>query len=96
MKEVLSLEIMSGTKELANIKRCPNGHSVSDGMRYCPVCGEEIVANGMRYCPNCGKERHSTDKFCAHCGFSFVSQVVQQVQEEKDDSFSFFGFLWFD
>lgn len=96
MQEDLSLEIMSGIKELANIKRCPNGHTVGYGMKYCPVCGAEIAANGMRYCPNCGIKRHPTDKFCAHCGFPFVSQVVQQLQEEKDDSFSFFGFLWFD
>lgn len=95
MQEVLSLEIMSGIKDIANIKRCPNGHSVGDGMRYCPVCGEEIAVNGMRYCPNCGKERHPSDRFCAHCGFPFVTQVAQQVKEEKDDSF-FFGFLWFD
>ena len=96
MQEVLSLEIMSGIKEIANSKVCPNGHSVNDGMRYCPVCGAEITVNGMGYCPNCGKERHPTDKFCAYCGFPFVSQVVLHVQEEKDDYFSFFGFLWFD
>ena len=96
MLEFLSLEIMSGIKEIVNIKRCPNGHFVGDDMRYCPVCGAQITGNGMRYCSNCGKERHPTDKFCAHCGFPFISQVVQHVQEEKDDSFSFFGFLWFD
>ena len=83
---------MSGIKELANIKRCPNGHSVTDDMRFCPICGAEIAFNGLRFCPNCGKERHLADKFCAQCGNPFV----QQPKEEKNDDFSFFGFLWID
>ncbi|MBR6187889.1 MAG: zinc ribbon domain-containing protein [Prevotella sp.] len=86
---------MNGTKDLAKVKRCPNGHAVSDDMKYCPVCGVEISITGIRFCPNCGKERHVTDKFCSNCGFPFEQQIVEK-EEEKNDDFSFFGFLWID
>lgn len=92
MQEVFSLEIMSGIKELANIKKCPNGHVVNDGMKYCPKCGAEVSTIGMHFCPNCGKERQVCDNFCTHCGFPFV----QPPPKEKNDDFTFFGFLWFD
>ena len=97
MLEVLFLEIMNGIKELANFKRCPNGHTVDDDMRFCPICGAEITFGGIRFCPNCGKERQPTDKFCAQCGYPFIQQsIIQQPKEEKNDDFSFFGFLWID
>lgn len=75
----------------ANVK-CPNGHVVSVYMRYCPICGSKIIYNGIHFCPNCGKERHSTDNYCVQCGYSFI----QKKQKEKNDDFSFFGFLWID
>lgn len=97
MLEVLFWEIMSGIKELACIKRCPNGHTVNDDMRFCPICGAEIMYGGIRFCPNCGKERQPTDKFCAQCGYPFIQQpIIRQSKEEKNDDFSFFGFLWID
>lgn len=86
---------MSGTKELAKIRRCPNGHAVSDDMKYCPLCGVDISFTGIRFCPNCGKERQVTDKFCAQCGYPFIQQpFIQQSKEEKSDDFSFFVFWW--
>lgn len=83
---------MSGIKEITKAKRCPNGHSVTDDMNFCPVCGAEISAVGMRFCPNCGEGRQPSDRFCTHCGFPFE----QRPKEELNDDFSFFGFLWVD
>lgn len=86
---------MSGTKDLSIVKQCPNGHSVSDDMNYCPVCGAEVSLNGIRFCPNCGKERQIQDRFCSNCGFPF-EQPIGLKRETKNDDFSFFGFLWID
>ena len=83
---------MSGTKDVVKAKKCPNGHPISEGMKFCPVCGAEIVVGGLRFCPNCGKARQSGDLFCTNCGISFG----QKPKEEKDDDFSFFGFFWMD
>lgn len=92
MLEVLFLEIMSGIKDVVKVERCPKGHPVSDEMKFCPVCGAEIAVGGMRFCPNCGQKRQTMDRFCTNCGFSFD----QKEKEEKDDGFSFFGFLLID
>jgi len=83
---------MSGIKNIVKERICPNGHHVSCDMRFCPICGAEIGENCMRFCPNCGKERQQGDLFCTNCGFSFE----QKGKEDKDDDFSFFGFLWID
>lgn len=71
MLEVLFLEIMSGIKDVVKVGRCPNGHPVSDEMKFCPVCGSEIAVGGMRFCPNCGQKRQNMDRFCTNCGFLF-------------------------
>ena len=92
MREVLFLEIMSGTNEIRKIKKCPNGHVINDDVKFCPVCGAEISAVGLHFCPNCGKERQVTDNFCTYCGFLFV----QPPKEEKNNDFSFFGLFWID
>ena len=86
------MEIMSGIRDVGKYRKCPNGHSVGDDMKFCPVCGAELLVSGMRFCPNCGKERQPNDLFCTNCGFSFE----QKIKKEKDDDFSFFGFLWID
>ena len=83
---------MSGTNEIRKMKKCPNGHVINDDVKFCPVCGVEISAVGRHFCPNCGKARLATDNFCTYCGFPFM----QPLKEEKNDDFSFFGFLWFD
>lgn len=84
---------MSGIKELANKRSCPNGHAVSDDMKFCPVCGSEIQDIGIRFCTNCGYKRNETDKFCPQCGKPFG---YHQVEKKKNDDSSFFGFLWID
>ena len=68
MKEVLFLEIMSGINKLTKVRRCPNGHTVGDDMRFCPICGTEISSSEICFCPNCGTKRLLTDKFCSNCG----------------------------
>ena len=86
------MEIMSGIKEIANKKGCPNGHSVSGDMKYCPICGSKIDDMGVRFCTNCGNKRNGTDKFCPQCGMPFG---YHPVEKEGVDS-SVFGFLWLD
>lgn len=83
---------MSGTKEISKLKKCPNGHPVTDDMNYCPMCGVEIAAIGLRFCPKCGVRRQPSDEFCTHCGFP----LEKKPMEEKNDDFSFFGFFWID
>jgi uncharacterized membrane protein YvbJ len=94
MLVVLFLEIMNGTNDIVKVRKCPNGHPVTDDMKFCPVCGTDITNVGIRFCPNCGKERQSGDMFCTNCGLSFK----QEMEKEKDDDngFSFFGFFWID
>ena len=56
------------------MRKCPNGHDVSDDVKYCPKCGAEIqenVAEDIRFCKKCGQERKGADKFCSHCGTPF-------------------------
>lgn len=56
------------------MKECPNGHEVSDTVKFCPKCGAEIqnkFAEEIRFCKKCGHERNGTEKFCSHCGQSF-------------------------
>lgn len=80
---------MSGIKEIANKNGCPNGHSVSGDMKYCPICGSKIYDTRGRFCTNCGNERNETDKFCPQCGMPFG---YHPVEKEGGDS-SFFGLI---
>lgn len=59
------------------MKECPNGHEVSDTVKFCPQCGAEIqdkLAEEIRFCKKCGHERNGAEKFCSHCGFSFYGE----------------------
>lgn len=85
---------MNEIEESSITRLCPNGHVVSEGMNFCPVCGMEISLAGIRFCPNCGTERQQTDRFCSNCGLAFFQQQ-QKIVEQRDDS-SFFGFVWID
>lgn len=56
------------------MRRCPNGHEVSDDVKFCPQCGSEIQENTseeIRFCKKCGSERMGTEIFCSHCGTPF-------------------------
>ena len=86
---------MNEIEESSKTRLCPNGHVVSEGMNFCPVCGKEVSLGEIRFCPNCGTERQISDRFCSNCGLPFFHQPQQRVGEKKDDS-SFFGFIWID
>ena len=69
--------------------KCPNGHEVTDNVKYCPTCGAEIVS-GNKFCTKCGSERMGTEKFCSQCGNPFdvelnINHVV--INEGKSSSF---------
>ena len=49
------------------MKKCPNGHEVSDNVKFCPTCGANVVSEKI-YCTKCGSERKGTEKYCPNCG----------------------------
>ena len=53
-----------------NIGRCPNGHELPTGSRFCPECGSEIPEST---CPN-GHLVQSGDAFCGVCGLSLAKE----------------------
>ena len=85
---------MNEIEESSATRLCPNGHVVSEGMKFCPVCGMDISLGAIRFCPNCGNERQQNDRFCSNCGMAFFQQP-RKIVEKSDDS-SFFGFVWID
>ena len=71
------------------MKKCPNGHEVSDNVKYCPTCGAGIIS-GNKFCPKCGSERKGTEKFCSQCGTPFDGVPSNNhivINEEKNSSF---------
>lgn len=62
------------------MRNCPNGHEVSDDLKFCPQCGAEIqekIAKDVRFCKKCGNERKGVEKFCSHCGTPFNGDSSQ-------------------
>ena len=68
------------------MRKCPNGHDVSDNVKFCPQCGAEVVDNNKEFCSNCGSERKDNEKFCSHCGTPFgnVPNNAPIIIEEED------------
>lgn len=64
------------------MKYCPNGHEVSDKMKFCPKCGEKVEENHKQQCQQCGFERQGTEKFCPKCGTPFESSEI--IEEKKN------------
>ena len=69
--------------------KCPNGHEVTDNVKYCPTCGAETVSEN-KFCTKCGSERMGTEKFCSQCGTPFdvepnINHIV--LNEGKSSSF---------
>lgn len=67
---------------------CPNGHEVSDNVKYCPTCGAEIT-NGNKFCTKCGNERMGAEKFCPKCGTLFDNVINDEIvtyEEEQPKS----------
>lgn len=72
------------------MKKCLNGHEVSDNVKFCPQCGAEVVDSNKEFCSNCGKERVDDEKFCSHCGTPFgnvPNNAPIIVEEEKKGGF---------
>ena len=65
------------------MKQCPNGHEVSDNVKFCPECGAEIIDNGAKFCAKCGNERKGTEKFCSQCGTPFGQSLIVNDKEIK-------------
>ena len=63
------------------MKQCPNGHEVSDNVKFCPECGAEIKDNGTKFCAKCGNERKGTEKFCSQCGTPYDQSPTRNVSE---------------
>lgn len=63
------------------MKQCPNGHEVSDNVKFCPECGAEIKDNGTKFCVKCGNERKGTEKFCSQCGTPYGQSLTNNVSE---------------
>ena len=69
------------------MKKCPNGHTVGDNVKFCPTCGAEITENGERFCQSCGNERKGTEKFCSQCGTPYLKTLSSpNVQAHKQKS----------
>ncbi len=49
------------------MRKCPNGHDVSDDVKYCPQCGNPLN-DGITICSKCGAEFSNKAKFCPKCG----------------------------
>lgn len=68
-----------------NMKKCPNGHEVSDEVKFCPICGAEVVEKRAKFCPQCGTERKENQKFCPQCGAAFeASRIVEKKKPKRD------------
>jgi predicted amidophosphoribosyltransferase len=46
--------------------KCPNGHIVPAGAKFCPECGVRIAQEFK--CPKCGASYTPGQKFCSNCG----------------------------
>lgn len=65
------------------MKQCPNGHEVSDNVKFCPECGAEIIDNDAKFCAKCRNERKGTEKFCPKCGTPYVQSSTSNVSDTK-------------
>lgn len=58
------------------MRKCPNGHDVSDDVKYCPKCGAEIqenVAEDIRFCKKCGQERKGAENSALIVALRFMA-----------------------
>jgi len=63
--------------------KCPAGHEVWWGAKYCGTCGVPTVQEG-KYCPYCGKEvTHKADSFCTICGGDMTLEVTVVNPRER-------------
>lgn len=64
-------EIMGEKKRQALSKCVQCGGSLSEGAKFCPICGTKVIDPEDRFfCPVCGKLVKNGAKFCSGCGAS--------------------------
>jgi len=73
------------------MKKCPNGHEVSDDVKFCPQCGAEIKESesSNNVCKTCGAEFEEGVKFCSKCGTPLGQSSKDSIvydEEEYDES----------
>ena len=50
-------------------KTCPKcGTVLSDGMKFCPNCGEKVQVQTAVFCTECGTQIDKDARFCPNCG----------------------------
>ena len=70
------------------MRKCPNGHDVSDDVKYCPQCGNPLndgiticskcgaeFSNKAKYCPKCGSPSNNGITICSKCGAEFSNKA---------------------
>ena len=62
------------------------GTQLSEGAKFCPKCGEEIIKNcgnelneREKFCPKCGAQMSNKAKFCPKCGHHFEKYAVNET-----------------
>ena len=62
------------------------GTQLSEGVKFCPKCGEEIIKNcgnelneREKFCPKCGAQMSNKAKFCPKCGHHFEKYAVNET-----------------
>lgn len=56
------------------IKCAKCGKEILASSKFCPECGEKVVAAGSAVCPKCGATVKDGSKFCTECGQSLTSK----------------------
>ena len=47
------------------------GHSIPQGSKFCPECGNKVAPAAKKFCTQCGAQVPAGSKFCAECGNKF-------------------------
>jgi predicted RNA-binding Zn-ribbon protein involved in translation (DUF1610 family) len=73
----------AGQVSATTLKCASCGTSLQDGMKFCPSCGEKIVAETLAtvICPKCGATVINA-KFCSECGAALQTPVCPKCGKE--------------
>lgn len=72
---------------------CPKcGAVYEDGTKFCPVCGEALVASEQQkkvsYCPKCGQPYEGNPPVCPSCGASLALQNFADSAKNVGQNFA--------